>query len=229
MRRLISYPISPDMPGWPGNPTYSAAPFESMEQGMADNTYTVTLFNHFGTHFDAPRHFTADGPTISDLPFDTFFYSAPLLLDIPKGSREKVEPEDLIPFEEQIGRCDLLMIRTGYARVRREDPEEYSHNSPAVSSRAARYLRDRFTGTLKAVALDFLSLATPHDDSGDGVLAHQIMLGKFQPGYICIIEDVDMTRLPSKISAAAAVPLFLKGIDSGPVTMWAETEEQHGN
>ena len=71
----------------------------------------------------------------------------------------------------------------------------------------------------------FLSLATPHDDSGDGVLAHQIMLGKFQPGYICIIEDVDMTRLPSKISAAAAVPLFLEGIDSGPVTMWAETEE----
>ena len=44
MRRLISYPISPDMPGWPGNPTYSAAPFESMEQGMADNTYTVTLY-----------------------------------------------------------------------------------------------------------------------------------------------------------------------------------------
>ena len=200
MRRLISYPISPDMPGWPGNPTYSAAPFESMEQGMADNTYTVTLYPSDVLH-------------IPGLGFDGLVGYSP------------IEPEDLIPFEEQIGRCDLLMIRTGYARVRREDPEEYSHNSPAVSSRAARYLRDRFTGTLKAVALDFLSLATPHDDSGDGVLAHQIMLGKFQPGYICIIEDVDMTRLPSKISAAAAVPLFLEGIDSGPVTMWAEIEE----
>ena len=55
------------------------------------------------------------------------------------------------------------------------------------------------------------------------------IVGCFKPGYICIIEDVDMTRLPSKISAAAAVPLCLEGIDSGPVTMWAEIEEQHGN
>ena len=225
MRKLISYPISPHMPGWPGNPTYSLTPFDSMDRGMEDNTYTVTLFNHFGTHFDAPRHFVADGLTISELPFDAFFYAAPLLLDIPKGSREKVEPEDLEPYAEQIAACDLLMIRTGYARVRREAPEEYSHNSPAVSSRAAQYLRDRFTGTLKAVALDFLSLATPHDDSGDGVLAHQIMLGKFQPGYICIIEDVDMSELPDRIRAAAATPLFLEGIDSGPVTMWAELAE----
>ena len=225
MRQLISYPISSGMPGWPGNPTYSFTPFDSMDRGMADNTYTVTLFNHFGTHFDAPRHFTADGPRITELPFDVFFYHAPLLLDIPKGSREKVEPEDLEPYEERIAACDLLMIRTGYAQVRRDDPEEYSHNSPAVSSRAAQYLRDRFTGTLKAVALDFLSLATPHDDSGDGVLAHQIMLGKFQPGYICIIEDVDMSELPDRIRAAAAIPLFLEGIDSGPVTMWAELAE----
>lgn len=224
IKKLISYPISPDMPGWPGNPTYRCTPFESMDRGMADNTYTVTLFNHFGTHFDAPRHFTADGPTISDLPFDAFFYTAPLLLDIPKGSREKVEPEDLAPYEAQIARSDLLMLRTGYSRVRRENPEEYSHNSPAVSSRAAQYLRDRFTGTLKAVALDFLSLATPHDESGDGVLAHQIMLGKFQPGYICIIEDVDMAGLPQRIGKVTAIPLFLQGIDSGPVTMWAEFE-----
>lgn len=220
MRKLISYPIRPDMPGWPGNPTYSVTPFESMERGMADNTCTITLFDHFGTHFDAPRHFVADGLTVSQLPFETFFYSAPLLLDVPKGSREKVEPEDLEPYAERIAGCDLLMIRTGYARVRREDPEEYSHNSPGVSSRAARYLRERFTGTLKAIALDTLSLATPHDESGDGVLAHQIMLGGDR--YICIIEDVDMTGLPAGIESVTAIPLMLEGADSSPVTMWAD-------
>ena len=60
MRRLISYPISPDMPGWPGNPTYSAAPFESMEQGMADNTYTVTLYPSDVLHIPG----TTSAPTL---------------------------------------------------------------------------------------------------------------------------------------------------------------------
>ena len=70
--------------------------------------------------------------------------------------------------------------------------------------------------------MDFLSLATPGDTSGDGVKAHQIMLGKFEKGYICINEDVNMAELPETLKSAAAVPLFLEGTDSGPVTMWVE-------
>ena len=57
----------------------------------------------------------------------------------------------------------------------------------------------------------------------DGDLAHQIMLGMYQPGYICIVEDINMEELPEGfLKQAAAVPLIIVGIDSCPVTMWAE-------
>ena len=67
-----------------------------------------------------------------------------------------------------------------------------------------------------------VSLAS-YSDTKDGDLAHQIMLGMYHDRYICIIEDVNMEGLPSGfLKNAAAVPLIIEGIDSSPVTMWAE-------
>lgn len=52
------------------------------------------------------------------------------------------------------------------------------------------------------------------------------MLGMYQPGYICIVEDINMEELPEGfLKQAAAVPLIIVGIDSCPVTMWAEFRE----
>lgn len=223
MRQLISYPITEDAPGWPGNPTYHIEPFESMDKGDVANTYVMTIFNHFGTHMDAPRHFNPNGLRIWEMPFDRFFYEKPLLLDIPKGSKSKVEPEDLIPYEAKIKDCDLLLIRTGYGKIRATDPEEYKYNSPSVSKRAAKYLMDHFCGSLKTIAFDFLSLGSPIDKSDDGMVAHQTMLGMHHDGYICIVEDANLENLPDvPLKAAASVPLFTVGTDSGPVTMWVE-------
>lgn len=56
------------------------------------------------------------------------------------------------------------------------------------------YLRENFPN-LKAIGLDFVSLAS-YSDGKDGDLAHQIMLGMYQPGYICIVEDINMEELP---------------------------------
>lgn len=130
-------------------------------------------------------------------------------------------PEDLIPHREDVKDADLLLIRTGFSKYRREKPDVYENNGPAVSSRLARYLQDNMSH-LKALALDFVSLAS-YSDTKDGDLAHQIMLGMYHDRYICIIEDVNMEGLPSGfLKNAAAVPLIIEGIDSSPVTMWAE-------
>ena len=70
--------------------------------------------------------------------------------------------------------------------------------------------------------MDFVSLAS-YSDTTDGDLSHQHMLGMYKNGFICIIEDVNMKNIPSGfLKKAAAIPLFLEGIDSSPVTMWAE-------
>lgn len=222
MRTFISHMIRKGDPGWPGNPTVELENFSGIDHGDSANTYVVKLFNHFGTHFDAPRHYCADGLTINDIPKDRFFYSRPLVLDIPKRILEKIEPADLLPHAEKIRECDLLMLRTGFESQRGLDPDAYSGRGPAVSAACAQYLVENFCGTMKAVAVDFVSLACPAD-TVDGDAAHRYLLGAYGAGYICIIEDVSMSALPAGfLKGAAAIPLFIDGLDSAPVTMWAD-------
>ena len=154
----------------------------------------------------------------------------PVLVDIPKGAGEKIYTEDLRPYEQEIKGRDLLMIRTGFSRVRAENPQVYAQNGPALCSDAAKYLMENYADQLKAVALDFISLAS-YSDCVDGDLSHQYLCGKFHPGHICIIEDVNMEGLSQEqLVYAEALPLFLEGVDSSPVTMWVklQTDRQDG-
>lgn len=225
MKKVISYPISQKSPGWPGNPTYEVEQYTGIQKGDSANTFLVHIFNHFGTHLDAPNHFYDKGTAIKDLPLDNFLYKHPCLLDIPKKAGEKVFVEDLQPYKEKLNECDLLMIRTGFSKERKDDPRVYSENGPAISSDAARYLVENYAGKIKAVALDFISLAS-YSDSVDGDLAHQFMCGKYTPGHILIIEDVNLEGLSDdSLVYAEAIPLFMEGVDSSPVTMWVETKE----
>lgn len=221
MYQLISYFIQKNSPSWPGNPTLDMTVHSSIQNGDVANTCTIHLFNHYGTHFDAPLHFYEKGLPIASLPLETFLYQSPILLDLPKEAGEKIEPEDLMPYFSQIESCDLLMLRTSFGKNRVTNPSVYENNGPAISSRTAKYLVETFIN-LKAIALDFISLAS-YSDQTDGNLAHQYMLGKFQEKYICIIEDVNLGIITAdKIKHAAAVPLMIEGIDSCPVTMWIE-------
>ena len=221
MNHLLSYPVKKGDPTWPGNPTFELTANTSISHGDVANTAMIHLFNHYGTHIDGPLHFYSGGLPLCRLPLERFLYEKPFLVHIPKGPEEKIEPEDLSPYEKGIEDSDLLLIRTGFWKIRREDPKTYENHGPAVGSRTAKYLVERFPN-LKAVALDFVSLAS-YSDSADGDLAHQYMLGKYHEHIICIIEVVNLSLAPSgRLISAAAIPLMIEGIDSSPVTMWAK-------
>lgn len=220
MNHLLSYPVKKGDPTWPGNPTFELTANTSISHGDVANTAMIHLFNHYGTHIDGPLHFYSGGLPLCRLPLERFLYEKPFLAHIPKGPEEKIEPEDLSPYEKEIEDSDLLLIRTGFWRIREEDSKTYENHGPAVSSRTAKYLVERFPD-LKAIALDFVSLAS-YSDSADGDLAHQHMLGMYHDHFICIIEDVNLSQAPSgRLISAAAIPLMIEGIDSSPVTMWA--------
>jgi kynurenine formamidase len=221
MFKMLSYPIRENDAVWPDNFTVALKSFNSMDKGDPCNTFIFEMNNHFGTHIDAPRHFIADGVQVAELPLERFIFECPLLLDIPKSSFEKIQKEDLIPFAEIIAGCDLLMIRTGFSKYRDSNRESYTRQNPSMSSGGAKYLMDNFPN-IKALALDTLSLAS-FSDPQDGDLAHQYILGKYHDRFVCIIEDVDLSGLVSNnIVRVFAVPLFIKGLDSSPVTMFAE-------
>ena len=225
MKILLSYPITADAPGWPGNEVYEVERVRSMANGDVNNSCLFRMHEHYGTHMDAPFHFNANGPKIAELPFERFFYDAPLLLDIPKGSLELLEPEDFEPHAQAIAQADFLMIRTGFGRFRVPDPKKYQMESPAISPRGCEYLVKTFGGRLKTVCLDVQSLGNASDKTGAGVEAHRWMLGSYTDEFICVIEDANLAAVPAdaQLVRAASVPLMMTGTDSGPVTVWVET------
>lgn len=226
MYKRLSYTLNTRDRAFPGAPTISLSPFESIEKGDACNTFQVTLFNHFGTHMDGPNHFNGEGKQLYQLELSRFIFERPLLVDIPKAEGEMVMPEDLLTFEEAIMKADLLLIRSGFSWKREEDNTVYSAQGPCISSDAAHLITERY-GNLKAVGMDWISLSSPlHIE--DGVLAHQIMLGKQGNSPVLIIEDIDLRGLEAdKLETVFALPVFIEGIDSAPVTILAKIRDNN--
>ena len=218
----LSHNLSKNDPGWPGFPTYDYTPLTQISKGDVAYTYSITLFNHFGTHFDAPKHYNDEGLRITKLPLDTFIYEKPLLLEIKKSYEEFVTPSDLEPYADQLREADLLMIRSGFVSKRKEDPEGFAKRGPAFSADAAKYVMDNFK--LKAIAVDWISLAS-YAYPDDGTLAHQYLFGKYHDHYTCIIEDACFEEIVGKkIKRVYAFPLMLEDVDSAQVTVIAEAE-----
>lgn len=220
--QLLSYPLDVNAPGFPGEPTLTIEPCTRIQQGDVYNSSKIHLFNHFGTHFDAPNHFNPNGKTISELPLSQFIYEKPLLIDITKGEASLITVEDLSPFLTKIQQADCLIIRTGLEKMRSIDPQSYAAKGCAVSIDAAQYLID-YAPNLKAIGFDFISLASPANPE-HGVKAHQIMLGMFSQAFICIIEDMKLSALDKRhLQRIFAMPLIVNGIDSAQVSVLAET------
>ena len=224
MYRRLSYTLNVRDHAFPGAPTMRIEPFESMQKGDRLNTYNVTLFNHFGTHMDGPNHFNGQGRQLYELELSTFIFEKPLLVDIPKARPPLVEPEELMRFDEAIRAADLLLVRSGFSAMRASDNRAYSEEGPAISARAAELIVERYQN-LKAVGMDWISLSSPlHLE--DGIRAHQIMLGKTGAEPVLIIEDIDLSGLdPDTLETVFALPLFIEGIDSAPVTILAKIRD----
>ena len=218
----LSNNINKNDPGWPDSPKFEYTPLLEISKGDVANTGIISIFNHFGTHIDAPKHYNDDGLRVAELPLDTFIYETPLLLRIPKSYYEFITPDDLKPFYNELKKADLLMVYSGFNQKRKEDPEGYSRKGPAFGADAAKYVMDNFN--LKAVAVDWISFAS-FDFPEDGTLAHQYMFGKFHDHYTCVIEDAcfDMI-LDKRIIRVYALPLLVEGVDSSQVTIIAEVE-----
>lgn len=221
----ISHVIDKAMPMWPGVFSCDFQADISLERGDRANAYIIRMTNHFSTHVDTPAHYIADGLNISQIPLECFFYEKPLLVDIPKSEEEFVLADDLRKFESEIKDADLLMIRTGFTKYRTTDPDLYAAHGPAVSSDAAKYLMENFK--LKAVAIDWISLANPagtRKPMDDGHIAHDYLLGKHTEHFTLIIEDACFEEIVGKkLKRVYGIPLIYgMGIDSAPITMIAE-------
>ena len=142
----------------------------------------------------------------------------------------------MLPLEEGVTSAGIILLvtgaggtlgailRTGLEALRQREPQEYAARGCAFSIDGAQYLLDH-APHLKAVGFDFISLASP-SNAAHGVKAHQILLGMYSDAYICIIEDMTLAHIDAnRLRRIIAMPLRVRGVDSGQVSILAELDD----
>lgn len=221
MIRLLSHPLSPATPTYPGTPGVRVEPVSRLERGDVANWIVITTQNHASTHVDGPWHFNPHGKRITDLDPSEFVFSRPVVVDIPKGDDAIIGAGDLEAHAAAIGDADLLLVRTGFGAARRAaDPARYSAHGPGFDSAAGRYLLEHHPA-LRGIAIDFLSCSCPAF-AAEGEEFHRVCLGRTAADpYILLIEDarIDADLGPAELGFVVMAPILVDGEDGGPVTM----------
>ena len=201
-------------PAFDNGPSLTITPMKEIKKGGSSNSYTMSLQNHLGTHVDAPNHFDENGKPLSSFSMEDLTFTRPYLVDIPKKESELITRSDLTPHKGAIEVTDLLLLRTGFQALRTADPQKYSTQNPGLSADAAEFLATGFKD-LRALGLDLISLS-PVQNRDEGRRAHSALL---KGRDFFIIEDMDLSKCPSKLSKVLVVPLFVEGVDSAPCTV----------
>ena len=112
-------------------------------------THKITTIFHTSTHVNAPIHLIPQAPAVGDLALDSFFGTG-VVLSIPKGKWELIEPKDLETATPAVLAGDIVLINTGWHR-RYADSKEYFGYAPGLSEAAARWLVEK---KVKLVGVD---------------------------------------------------------------------------
>jgi len=214
--------MNADTPTYGDLPKPEIIPYKSIAAGDTSNVYAITVYNHTGTHIDAPAHFVSDGRRISDYSPEELIFLKPLLIEMPKGPNEWVEKEDL----KKVKGADCLLIRTGFGALRGQ--EIYKTHNPGISPEAILWLRQEFR-EIRCVGIDAVSISG-FQDRTRGRKAHLAAFER-RGGFgepLLLIEDMWLPVLKrgEKIRKIIVAPWLIQEIDSAPCTVLAEVAEE---
>ena len=211
----LSFNLDPKGPLPPAIPPISIERLFDVAKGDMANGYILQFANHSGTHVDAPQHVDNSGLSITQFEIDEFVFKSPLFISIDVKDNELIRPEHLEIYYDKLKICDILMIKTGYSKIRLTDPQRYCLHGTGFSIAGAEYLR-KFPN-LRALGMDTISFACiAHLD--EGMEAHKVLLSGEGRRFL-IIEDVNLDEDISNIQQVILMPWMIEGIDSAPCSL----------
>ncbi len=192
----ISLKLSPATARW-----VTAAPFElverrRMQRGDHNNSSSVNMSVHSGTHMDAPFHFVPGGAGIDQLPLERFMGPA-LVHEVDAHRYITAEHLSAVPRGERI------LFKTRNSELLRR--AEYDPDFVAFSVEAAEGLVAK---GYKLVGLDYLSVA--HAD--EQVPVHRAFLDH----GLALLEGVDLTDIRPGAYELICFPVCIAGADGAP-------------
>jgi kynurenine formamidase len=136
----LSHPWGHNTPTWPGNEDVKIERI-TYHAKFGVMTQKITMVMHSSTHMNAPIHLVQSTETVGDLAPDLFFGSG-VVLGIPKGEWELIEPADLEAAGGDLKPGDIVLINTGWHH-KYSDSQEYFGHAPGLSEDAANWLLDK--------------------------------------------------------------------------------------
>lgn len=187
----------------------------------------LSLFDHLGTHMDAPNHTNEDGADLAGVKIENLIGDA-VVLDLRRDDPDHgYTAADFEAATPQVEPGDIVLIHSGYRdAASREDRIHHTHVTPE----GAQWLVDRGA---KAVGCEpggiehlpdgyfvhrWYAKDTPNPPSWP---AHRILLGH----DVYIVEGLaDLSALAGRRVRFAALPLKVPGLTGCPVraVAWVE-------
>ncbi len=190
--------------------------WKSAERGDAFNTFMLLIFEHAGTHVDAPvHHGEVKGPSLDEIPADSWMGKLAVLSFPDKREGEAVTKSDIQKWESDFGAIDVGMVvlfNLGWAFRWSTDygveNQPYHGNNPGLSKEGASYLASK---NVKLVGGDIPTIDVGSDNSEP---AHRELLLK---GILILENAMNLEKLPPKGSYFFGLPLRTRDGTGCPV------------
>lgn len=201
----ITVPLTPDLARYPDDPPFELESTARISEGAPYNCTRLAMGTHYGTHVDAPVHFTPQGASVEAIPLGILIGKA-RVIDL--GVVERIERADLERFDLRDDIRVLLKTRMS-GQVRRR---AFHENHVYLSADAARYL---VQAGIKLVGIDYLSVDRPTG----GYPAHQELLG----AGVVLVECLDLSQVEAGEFELICLPLAIAGGEAAPARVVLRT------
>ena len=202
----ISVTVNRDTPEWPGDTAFTSQWSTTISGGDSVNVSAMTSSAHVGTHADAPLHVRDGWPGSHELPLDAFCGPA-IVVDM-TGADGEITLDMLAEsvtgdLAGRIAQAPRLLLKTGHTVGAGQFPDDW----PTLSEECAR--------ALLGYGARLLGVDCPSVDARDSksLPVHHMLFS----GNACLLENLDLRRVPAGDYELLAFPLKLMGMDAAPV------------
>jgi kynurenine formamidase len=200
----LSHTLTANTPVYPGDPVPSFSVATTI-QNEGYNLFNVILGSQTGSHVDAPYHFSNQGATIERMDL-SYFMGNGLIVDVSyKKSKEEISLEDILGYEKQIGKADIVLFKTNWYKKAGTD-EFYDH--PFLSKEGGEYLLSK---GIKTAGIDAINL----DQTGGREFPIHDMYSA--AGGIIAENLAHLDSVDFESPFIICLPLKLVGCDGSPV------------
>lgn len=174
----------------------------------------IDITSHLGTHVECPYHHNDNWPDVSSLPLTTFLGRAVYVNLSNLEPNSYITPEALEQACDKVREGDIVILDSPYKLTPFTEKTNTEEDKRLfVNSDTARWLRDK-----KVKCIGFGDGVSIENRNEDVCPFHDILLAE-NIVFLEVLKNLEL--LEKDVFFMSYAPLFIKGLDSSPVRVYA--------